>query len=150
MIALEIRDLAQSCFRLMTKMAELDGADPEITDKTWDQISSEEQAFWLNLSHKAAKTMLNLEGLPMLSVAKALFLLGVPQDESSLLSASNVYDNVANPLYRLKWEALARHIHALMDCEELRSAEESEQFFLQWYAKKMASILSTQGVDYVA
>jgi hypothetical protein len=120
-------EIAQSLFRLGTSLA---ASSMGVPSGKWDSLSLESQQPWLYLASKGSFLLERLEGAPVRDVARQVFVLFGHGDYSD-----EAFDHLA-PQMQLMWEAIARHLHVLIDCEDLPSLEDSERMWFEWYQKK--------------
>jgi hypothetical protein len=126
-VELSVAETAQSLHRLNDQLC---GREPE----PWEGLAYEHQLPWLALASRGPAKMQGMEGARLRDVAAQLWKLACAPEDAD--GAEQVFYQTPDDGFRLRWEAIARHLHTLIDCDELSSPEESERMWLDWYSKK--------------
>lgn len=128
-----VPDIAESLYRLYARIT---GAQTE-----WEFLPFPEQALWIKIARDGAKVLEKLgEGQTFARAGYEVFLCSwFPEDPDS----ENYYYNVLPPEARLAWEAVARYLFTLVDCDEVTTLSDLEQMWAEWYTKKAGTLLSS-------
>lgn len=130
-----VHEMAESMFNLCQKI--IHEVNPESQIRAFADISLEEQAPWNILALKGTVKMQSLEGASFKDLAFELLMLIQPGDGKSDEECKVVWDGLTDR-YRLMWEAVAHHLHTMVECDELGSPAESEDMYVGWFKKKLA------------
>jgi hypothetical protein len=120
-VTLEAGPMAQSLFRVFSGCCVLAG--------DWEGLSLEDQARWYAVATGGARKMQELEGETLADAGQKLAAIfaggeGVPEVFSS-------------PPGRLAWEAVARQLWLLIDCDEVGTFEDGEAMCVSVFRKKI-------------
>lgn len=122
-------DVAASLYRLMGEgMRLLMGSGPPAD---FAGLGFAEQMRWLGVAKRGPAALERAEGRPMREAGRELFLCC--DDDGDRGRA--VWEAMHWPL-KLLWEALARHLLVVIDCDEASGLEESEALMLDWLKRK--------------
>jgi hypothetical protein len=115
--------VAQSAHRLAGRMLSLN-------DFSWDGMSADDQSRYLRLAVAGPRRLAAMEGSSLREAGEAMrsIFYGEDAPPASLLDG---------PF----WEAIARHLWVLIDCDELLSLEASEEQWAEWFKGKVGVAL---------
>lgn len=113
-------------------------APPAIPE--WEGLAWDKQSPWLMIASKAPARMESLEGMRLIDVAFEIFRITCTYEEE--MDAKRVFFEVMPQQFRLMWEALVRHLHTMMDCDEAGFGESEQQWF-EWYCRKCENAVET-------
>lgn len=103
--------------------------------RAWDLLTYEEQAPFLVAANRGPAALTRMEGRPMPEAARELFLVGRPYE-----GAVEAWDALPEA-GRLLYEAQARLLLTLLDCDEVPSLEDAAALFANWYARKARPLI---------
>lgn len=111
--------------------------DPAVQPPSWDALSIEEQAVFLGVAARGERIIDRLEGQTLPEVAFALFSHATQQSDSDTAQQSWV---AIGFLGQTMWEAIARHMAMLVDCDEVADLDQAEAQWYDWAKRKVAKL----------
>ncbi len=123
-IKLETPELAESAYKVFGSIIG--------ERQVWEMMSLESQTPWMLVAQQARGLLESLEGNSFAHCGYEMMRLFLPSEErTNALALWNTLPERA----RLAWEAVARHLAALMDSDEVDSLESAEALWPAWYEK---------------
>jgi hypothetical protein len=121
---MSIEDMASSAFRTFAFAGNVE------EEPIWDHLSTDDQMRWRHLARQAEPVMLQLEGSPYRKVAEKLFLLFMRSEDVSVWESQE-------PRMKLIWQAISRHLAALLDSDDIEGPDHLERHWGEWVDSKM-------------
>lgn len=118
-LQLNTEEMASSAFRVFTGILGI--------SKPWDHLAIEEQERWLRVAKRAEQSLVRCESKPWAAAAQALQDLYLSEESP------------VHPKAITAWEAVARHLVCLFDCDEIVDLAELEKSWLEWAANRRAA-----------
>lgn len=129
-------EVAQSLYRLGAAIANtISGKDSPIS---WDHASVSEQATAIRIAQVGPTAMEHCEGQRFHDVATNLYLATLDRSERDY--GLQQWSDKLPESYKLMWEAFARHLHVLMDCDDDATPDASEEMMLNWFRKRIETL----------
>lgn len=116
-VKLTIEETAVSAFRVYALAS---GVEEE---PSWDALSDADQQRWFVLARKSEALLEELDGQSFVTAAMAL---------AKVWSGSEDFWARLPYVMQLAWNAVARHLAACMDSDEIDTLESLERFWGEW------------------
>lgn len=137
-IQLSSDDLAQSLHRVFQVVLQQEA-------KPWEFLSYTDQAPFLQAARRGPLMLSASDGGSVQEAACRLARIGC-----AIIDDAGSWEQTWNnwPLaLRLAWEAMTRHLNALIDADELPSLEDLERSWGLWAQKRIAKATSAEGMS---
>lgn len=102
---------------------------------SWDALPLEEQATFLAVASRGERIIERMEGQTLSQVGFALFQASRPNFEEEQNQEAWA---AIGFLGQTMWEAIARHMAMLVDCDEVIDLEQAEGQWYEWAKRKLA------------
>lgn len=116
-----VEELAASSFKLFHAVMG-DGCD-------WEKAALERQAPWLSVAKQSEGVLRSMDGCSYAHCGRELMrLMMQPEERTGALAMWNNMPERA----KIAWEAVARHLWTLHDCDDPAGLEHREAFWARW------------------